>query len=73
MSLPLGLQVDPRNSGVYDALKGLEAYDFSSITSDVQRKYSWPADHANKVELYIKRFFSLAFLDPGSYHIPKLM
>lgn len=68
---PLGLKVDPKSTAVIRILQEIEDFDFSAITSDVQKKYKWSKSKAKKVELAIKRFFSLAFLDPGNYHIPE--
>lgn|SRR5574337_361112 len=70
-ALPLGLIHDPQNPLLLQRLAELEAYDFSHITRSVQDKYGWDPDKSRSVEIETKKFFSLAFLDQGYYHIPE--
>lgn len=71
-AVPMDLRVDPVNTRVLDKLRLIDSYDFSAITSDVQRKFDWPPQHASGIERQAKQFFCLAFLDPGRYHIPEV-
>ncbi len=70
--LPLGLKVNPRNPRLVKKLQQLEAYDFDMVTKSCHARYGWTKPKARLAERATKRFFSLAFLDPGSYHIPEV-
>ncbi|MGA9867002.1 MAG: hypothetical protein WBQ75_11255 [Acetobacteraceae bacterium] len=69
---PLDLKVDPINAGVLAKLRLLDGYDFLAITADAERKLGWSSTHSAEIEKQVKQFLSLAFLDPGFYHIPEL-
>jgi hypothetical protein len=47
---PLALKVDPINAGVLGKMRLLEAYNFSSITADVEKKLGWSPQHAAEIE-----------------------
>ena len=70
-TLPLGLIVDPNNNSLLVALRKLENYNLDHITRDVEKKYHWTQDKAHEIETETRRFFALAFLDQGYYHIPE--
>jgi len=67
----LGIARSTGNKKLDAALKKLEKYDFSAITQSCASRYGWKAAKAADMEIETKRFFSLAFLDPGYYHIPE--
>lgn len=66
----LGLSRATGNKKLDAALKKLQKYDFSPITKSCVERYGWDQKKGEEMELETKRFFSLAFLDPGHYHIP---
>lgn len=70
-AMPFGLIVNPQNDGLLAKLRELEIYDFEHITRSVQSKYGWDSDKAKAVEVETKKYFALAFLDQGHYHIPQ--
>ncbi|MGE3335518.1 MAG: hypothetical protein AB7I36_17885 [Rhodospirillaceae bacterium] len=70
--LPLGLKVDPQSKILLMRLAKIEDYDFSGISADIKRKLRWTPRKIAKTELEVRRFFSLAMLDPGYYHIPEV-
>ena len=67
----LGLIRPTGNPKLDEVLRKLEAYDFSPVTKSCIDRYGWSAEKAQQTEIETKRFFSLAFLDPGHYHIPE--
>ncbi|MBL8298081.1 MAG: hypothetical protein JNN30_06975 [Rhodanobacteraceae bacterium] len=67
----LGIARSTGNKRLDAALGKLEKYDFSAITESCASRYEWKAAKAVDMEIETKRFFSLAFLDPGHYHIPE--
>lgn len=71
MTLPLGLKKDPRNPALIEKLLELETYDFREINQSVQTKYNWTQEKTEHYEREAKKFFALAFLDAGAYHIPE--
>ncbi len=72
-TLPFGLAVDPQNDVLLQKLRLLENYNFDHITRDVQKKYGWSIDRSKYTEIETKKFFALAFLDQGYYHIRSRM
>lgn len=70
-SRPLGIIRETGNKKLDSKLLDLENYDFSRITKSCIDRYKWSISKAEKFELEAKRFFSLAFLDSGFYHIPE--
>lgn len=66
----LGLNRATKNKKLDAVLDKLEKYDFSSITKSCIDRYNWDSKYGEEMETETKRFFSLAFLDPGYYHIP---
>ncbi len=67
----LGLARTTGNKKLDAALKKLEKYDFLAVTRSCANRYGWKAAKASETEIETKRFFSLAFLDQGYYHIPE--
>jgi hypothetical protein len=68
---PLNILLDLGNERLEAKLLELERYDFSAITRSCIDRYEWTESRAKNAEYEAKRFFSLAFLDPGHYHIPE--
>jgi hypothetical protein len=62
----------PLQQELIRGLTMLENYEFSPKTADVQNKLGWSSHHAAEIEVQAKQFFSLAYLDPGYYHIPEV-
>jgi hypothetical protein len=69
--LPFALAVNPGNDQLLQKLRELENYDVGHINRSVMTKYGWSADKAKELEIETKKFFALAFLDQGHYHIPE--
>lgn len=69
-AMALGRVRNTGNKKLDRVLKKLEGYDFSPVTSSCVQRYGWSRKKGVETEIEVKRFFSLAFLDPGHYHIP---